>query len=115
HLTYRVNDILPNFIHFIFHLNRNAVLELQLLLVNRDAHIILEVITCSEGAQANIRGMYLLSGHNNLRLETKQHHMAAHTKTDLVIKGIVTGSAQAHYCGTIRVEQIARESISLQE
>lgn len=115
HLTYQIYEFSAKKVHFLFHLQRNAVLDCQMLFVNCNAYVILEIVLCGQGAQATIRGLSLLSHDVQLRLEIRQHHMATHTTSNLIVKGIVADCAQLNYHGTIRIERIARESVAVQE
>jgi len=114
-LMYRVHNIQAGDVRITFQLERNAILDCQLLFVAPEGNVILEVVMNGEGACATVKGLYLLSGKGALRLETKQHHYAPHTTSNLVVKGIVCGEAKAEYYGTTRIEKAARESVSSQE
>lgn len=98
-----------------FIVERNASLRVELLVASTDAVIDITCIMRGESAQAVINGAYVLRDENSLRITTMQHHEAAHTKSTLVMKGIVDDSARAEYSGMIRVEKNARCSVSSQE
>ena len=82
--------------------------------VSKEAVIFIEAFLIGEGASISINSAYLLDETHILRLRTVQHHQAAHTSSTLMIKGLLRDSAQAHYHGTIRVEQDARGSVASQ-
>jgi Fe-S cluster assembly protein SufD len=98
-----------------FVVERNASLRVELLVAHTDAVIDITCIMRGESAQATINGAYVVRDEHTVRITTMQHHKAAHTKSALVMKGIVDDSARADYSGMIRVEKNARGCVSSQE
>lgn len=66
------------------------------------------------GAHARVRGLYLLSDTQQFTITTTQNHNAPRTQSDLLIKGLLSGQAQAQYRGTIRVSTHAPQANALQ-
>jgi len=101
--------------HYCFYLECNAVLVVELLVMRSDVHLTIECILRGQGADARIIGAYGLHTSNKVQIYTRQHHQAAHTRSTLMMKGVVYDSAQAYYHGTIRVEKDAYGSDASQE
>jgi Fe-S cluster assembly protein SufD len=59
-------------------------------------------------------GLSLASGQQHLDNRTLQHHAAKHTRSDLLYKAAVKGSARSIYGGTIRVDASAQRSDAYQ-
>lgn len=99
-----------------FHLHQNAILDC-VLLITEGEHRAINLAISLEGAyaQAHVRGLYALSGSQKLAITTSQHHQAPHTTSNLVIKGMLNGTAQADYRGKILVDQNAKYTNALQE
>jgi Fe-S cluster assembly protein SufD len=83
--------------------------------VSHEAVIFIEAFLVGEGASISINGAYLLGGTHKLQLRTLQHHQAAHTKSNLIMRGVLNGNGHAVYNGMIRVDKAARASVSSQE
>jgi Fe-S cluster assembly protein SufD len=60
-------------------------------------------------------GAYILEPSDQVQIITTQHHVVPHTRSTLVIKGLLCCDAQAQYHGTIRIEKDARGSSASQE
>jgi Fe-S cluster assembly scaffold protein SufB len=101
--------------HYCFYLERNAVLVVEVLMVHKDVDLIIECVLRGEGADARIVGAYGLHASNNVKIYTVQHHQAAHTRSNLVMKGVLRDNAHVQYHGTIRIEKEAQGSYALQE
>jgi len=99
-----------------FHLEKDAVLHFVLLITGgTHTKIDLKIFLEGQHAQANVRGLYALQGTQQATVTTVQHHKAPSTKSDLVIKGLLAGSAKSWYQGTILVDQSAKYTNALQE
>ena len=101
--------------HYCFYLERNAVLVVELLIVHKDVDLTIECVLRGEGADARIAGAYGLHLSNKVKIYTVQHHVAAHTRSRLIMRGVVRDSAHAYYHGTIRVDKEARGADASQE
>ena len=118
HLNYeffidnKKNDIAQ---YYYFYLERNAALRAEFFIMHADVELIVECVLGGHGAQADVVGVYGAHSNNIVRIKTVQHHRAAHTRSSVVMRGIVRDSAQAYYHGTIRVEKKAHGSDASQE
>lgn len=65
-------------------------------------------------AQATLRGLCMLAGFARVAITTKQLHAAAHTRSDVLIKGLVASNAHLNYRGTIVIEPNAHQSHAAQ-
>jgi len=101
--------------YYYFYLESNAVLRAEFLIMHADVELIIECVLGGSGAHADIVGVYGVYNNNITRIKTVQHHRAVHTRSVVVMRGIVCDSAQAYYHGTIRVEKEARGSDASQE
>lgn len=98
-----------------FYVEAYAALTVQLCILSTSVSIRIECILLGKGAHVIVNGAYVISGAHSVIIETFQHHKAAYTTSDLVIKGALSGSAQANYNGTIRIEKEAYQSNASQE
>jgi Fe-S cluster assembly protein SufD len=101
--------------HLSFYVERDAMLRVNVLIVNVNACITINAILRGRGSDVRINGAYLLSANHKATITTVQHHHDAHTRSALVMKGALKDSAQAHYQGTIRVEKEAHGTNASQE
>ncbi|MDR3550421.1 MAG: SufD family Fe-S cluster assembly protein [Candidatus Babeliales bacterium] len=107
-----------NFQNFdiVFHLQRDAILDCVLLITEGELlNINLAISLEGEYAQANVRGLYALSGSQQLAITTSQHHKAPHATSNLIIKGMLNDHAKADYRGNILVDQVAKYTNAVQE
>lgn len=58
-----------------------------------------------EHARILVRGLYLLHKSETVHIETAQLHHVPSAITDVIFKGVLTDSAQAHYKGTIIIQK----------
>lgn len=98
-----------------FFIQANANLTVYLLIAYTSMRVKIEIILRGAGAHAHIYGAYMLSDAHAVKIDTVQHHEAAHTSSNLIIKGALRDSSSAHYYGTIRVEKEARGAYASQE
>lgn len=75
----------------------------------------LDVELAEPGAEALLRGLYFGSGEQKLHIDTWQHHVAPNCKSDLLIKGVLDGSAYGVYRGMIRLEEGAQKTDAYQQ
>ena len=98
-----------------FYVESYATLKVQLLINHTSAQVSIECILRGQGAQADIRGAYILSQEHTVAITTFQHHEASNTSSTLLMKGALHGKAFAQYHGTIRVEKSAHGAYASQE
>ena len=66
------------------------------------------------GARCELWGLSLLDGHRHLDHETHQHHIADHTFSNLMYKGVIREQGRSVFYGMITVENTAGQSNSYQ-
>lgn len=66
-------------------------------------------------AKADVKGLYALDGDQNVSIKTYQYHSGIDTHSNLVIKGMLTGKAQASYHGLIKIDESAKKADASQE
>jgi len=96
-------------------LEEAASCDIQLLLQDGNHELELRIILKGKNAQARIRGLYRLDNKETVRISTHQIHDAAHTQSDLLIKGVLDGSSHAHYHGKIYVGSDAHNTQANQQ
>lgn len=101
--------------HYYFYLECNAHLDAEFLIVNTSIELTIECILAGHGAQARITGAYGVRGLHKVKINTIQHHQAAHTSSTLAMRGVLYDEAHAHYHGTITVEHNAHGCDASQE
>jgi len=100
---------------YAFYVAADATIKIDVLIAHADVQINLECFLQGAGASATIRGIYNLSGTCNSAVKVLQHHQAAHTSSSVVIKGVLSDMAQAHYHGTISIDKAAHSVNASQE
>jgi len=75
----------------------------------------LDIVLQGSGAQAHVRGLYLLSGSQTIDISSAQMHQKSHTTSDFILKGIVHDKAHAVYRGTIFIDKQAHRTNASQE
>ena len=92
-----------------FYLDRNATLDYWVNYKSAKKVISwLDLMLEGEGSRAVVKGGYRLKDLQEVVLQTRQNHMAAHTSTELVIKGILDDQSKVVYQGTIFVNEQGR-------
>lgn len=66
------------------------------------------------GASATIIGLIEGSAHGKIRVHTLQHHKAAETTSDLLVKSVLRGNSEVLYDGSIRVDVSAQKTDAYQ-
>ena len=115
---YRVHinsDVIAKDIELSFHIERNATLRLEILIVHVSVSVTIMCTMNGESSNAIIHGAYILNKCNNVTIKTVQNHKIAHATSNVVIKGVLHDNAQALYSGMIRVEKNAYFTVALQE
>ena len=70
----------------------------------------LEAALEGQGAEAQLRGVYIGDGRQHFEFRTLQDHRAPHTTSDLLFKGALRDRANAAYEGTVRMQPGAARS-----
>ncbi len=65
----------------------------------------------AEAAQCRVFGAGVLNGQNELKLRVDTVHKAPHTKSETLVKAIVTDTAQFDFAGMIKIEKQAQHSV----
>jgi Fe-S cluster assembly protein SufD len=63
-----------------------------------------------QGASARFQGLFFGDGQQHLEHNTQQNHMNAHTTSDLLIKGALTGSSRSVWRGMVYVSPQAQQA-----
>ena len=106
-----------------FYVEAYATLKLHVLIMcaiaetgsDASMRIKIECVLRGQGAQAFIKGAYVLSEQHSLIIDTFQHHEGAYTQSTLLMKGVLRDQAYVKYQGTIRVEKTASGAYASQE
>ena len=101
--------------HFSFYLERNAILAVELLIVRAHVDVTIDCFLRGQGAEATIIGAYNGGMSDKVNIVTQQHHQAPHTRSKLVMRGVLRDSAHAHYHGLIRIDKDAHGANASQE
>ncbi|MFA5998812.1 MAG: SufD family Fe-S cluster assembly protein [Candidatus Babeliales bacterium] len=100
--------------HFVLH--AGAKLEFLVSLIESlNLSILIYVYLQGDGSQASIKGIYALDRDQNISIKTFQYHSGPRTKSNLVIKGMLKGRAQAVYEGLIFIGEQAKKTEASQE
>ena len=75
---------------------------------------LIQTIFPRPGSDAEIWGLYLPNGRQHFDHETHQHHIADHTKSNLMYKGVLHDRSRSVYHGMITIEEGAGQSFSYQ-
>lgn len=105
----------PHDVRMRFCVERNAILSVELLIACTSVNLVIDCILQGEGADVRIMGAYSVDASHVVKVISMQHHKAAHTRSVMVMKGVLRDSACAHYHGTIRVEKDAHNAYASQE
>ena len=73
-----------------------------------------EASLAGQGANAELKGIYLASGEQFFDFHTLQDHQVGNTRSDLLFKGALQDTARAVYAGLIRIEKGAFRSDAYQ-
>lgn len=90
------------------HVACNAQVKINLLLLG-SLGLTIELHMSGVGSSAQLQGAYVLSEHQSVQLTTKQYHHAAHTTSDVLIKGVLYDRVRADYLAMIHVDQAASD------
>lgn len=84
------------------------------LIAARDLEYQVTVLLAGKGAQADIFGLVLGNGANNIRLNTLQQHQAPQTRSNLLVKSALTDRSLFQFEGNIRVKKEAQQTDAYQ-
>jgi Fe-S cluster assembly protein SufD len=73
-----------------------------------------EASLAGAGANAELKAIYFASGEQFFDFHTLQDHRVGNTRSDLLFKGALSGSARTVYAGLIRIEKHAARSDAYQ-
>ena len=117
--TFHVQDLYqtePSTIEYHFVLHAHAQLDFLISFIEScKLSVAIYVHLQGDGAQASVKGIYGLGGDQNLSIKTFQYHHGPHTKSDLVMKGMLKGKALAHFEGLIFIGEQAKKTEASQE
>jgi Fe-S cluster assembly protein SufD len=71
--------------------------------IKQDVSVTVEIT--GEESEVSIIGIFRLEGKSNVHVSTMQHHVTKNTKSNLLIKSVLSGSSQFFFDGAIRVEK----------
>lgn len=69
----------------------------------------------ASGVELNIFGLFTGKNTDEFKIETIQHHIAPHSTSDLLIKGVFEDKSKLLYQGLIRMEKSAQQSHAYQK
>lgn len=84
-------------------------------LITHSVSLSIDIQLQGEHANAQIHGLYALKDRQQCSIITRQHHQAQHTKSDVLVRGILNDHAKSDYHGTIFVHQPAKYTCAVQE
>ncbi|MBI3385356.1 SufD family Fe-S cluster assembly protein [Candidatus Gottesmanbacteria bacterium] len=84
------------------------------LFVESDINATLEINLAGEQARAEVIAVVLGNNNNQINLQTKQNHLAEFTTSDLLVKSVLTGSANFNFSGLIHIAKEAQVSDAYQ-
>ena len=73
-----------------------------------------EASLAGEGSNAELKAIYFASGEQFFDFHTLQDHRVGNTRSDLLFKGALSGTARTVYAGLIRIEKHAARSDAYQ-
>ena len=96
-------------------LEKDSILRLfNVTLGGRFSKTRVEASLVGQGANAELKGIYLASGEQFFDFHTLQDHQVGNTRSDLLFKGALQDTARAVYAGLIRIEKGAFRSDAYQ-
>ncbi|MFC1842495.1 SufD family Fe-S cluster assembly protein [Candidatus Dependentiae bacterium] len=99
-----------------FYLQASSKLHCILCMTGeRDVKTDVRVSLLGENAEVQVKGFYVAGDKHTVDLKTFQEHRAAHTKSSVVIHGVLSGQAQMNYESIIFVDKNANGSQVLQK
>jgi Fe-S cluster assembly protein SufD len=96
-------------------LRNDATLRLfNVTLGGRFSKTRVEASLAGAGADAELKALYFASGEQFFDFHTLQDHRVGNTRSDLLFKGALSGTARTVYAGLIRIEKHAARSDAYQ-
>ena len=90
-------------------------LTIRLLMIEgQQVGIDLSIIICGSSSNVKVLSLCALSKQQSVVIKTHQMHCGKNSQSSLVLQGLLTGQAQLHYDGTIRIEENASGTYALQ-
>ena len=96
-------------------LSKNESKTIVILINNATTKLDLRVELNGEGAHANILGIVIGNDNQEYNLNTYQIHKAAHTTSDLLVKGVFNGSSKLKHRGLIEIAKNAQNANAFQK
>ncbi len=75
---------------------------------------VVQAIFPEPGSHSELWGLYICKDRQHIDHETHQHHIADHTESNLMFKGVLKDRSRSVYHGMITVEETAGQSTSYQ-
>lgn len=99
-----------------FELERESILTYYVALTRgHSVSLHLKIILRGQRSNAEIKGLYVLSGDQKVSIKTEQIHCGASTQSTLKINGALSGTAYAEYHGMIHIAPSANGAQAAQE
>lgn len=97
-------------------LGRDARFDIvYIVLPGASCGISLRVDLDGEGAEANVSGIYLCNGQDEVRINMDVRHNVPHCNSHQLFKGLAAGASKADFYGKITVAQDAQKTEAYQE
>lgn len=101
--------------HFEYRVGKNATLTLVFIISKDHSHDIRALVHLKGfGATATIIGFYRSKGDAQVHLHTLQHHAAANTTSNLLVKSVLRDTSTFSYEGSILVDRPAQKTDAYQ-
>lgn len=101
----------PGTHEYVFILQEGSVLECtHLFLATQELKISLKIILQGAHARATVHGLCILTKAQHIEINTTQMHEAPHTKSTIMMRGLLTDSAYARFDGLITITQEASKT-----
>ncbi len=97
-------------------LEKNAQLNFLIGIIHaQDLDLKIYLYLQGDGSQANVSGIYALSQHQKLKIETVQNHYGVNTKSSVTLHGMLQDQASVDVQGLIFIDQKACKTDASQE
>lgn len=93
---------------------KNAEEKQFVLFLTNNSEVAFEINLAGEQAKAEVIAVVLGKNTNEINLKTKQNHLAQNTKSDLIVKSVLTDSARFNFSGLINIAKKAQISDAYQ-
>lgn len=103
-------------VHFTILVLQGAQFSMNLAyLYALDVDCTIHVYLEGDRSKADIQGLYALSKEQRISINTYQYHSGVDSRSNLVVKGMLTDFAQAMYSGLIKIDEFAKRVDASQE